>query len=128
MRKTKEFSLNDPIPYIVDIGLMIGETVNGMNETVPIHTVISEYQADLESVVTALRANDPLPADLRLFVPDLWHVAKGRAADLPKEEAGRLYQAQVYGHTLGRLYMEIDYSDPIPLKNQYPGSIFKPKA
>ena len=92
------------VPDLGYISLVVPDSVNGCDELVDNSKVVVEYQADLTTLVAALKATGRPPAGFRLFVPDFWHVAHGRAKDLTEEDAALLWASTMYGHRLGRQF------------------------
>lgn len=78
--------------------------VKGVVDPLPINMlkVVEDFDTALGEMIEAVKLGTPLPATF--FVPDLWHVAKGRAKLLPPEEGDTLWRCCHMGLLLGNTF------------------------
>ena len=91
------------VPNFAWLGVMFepGSVVDLAGREVGFATVLVDFQRDLEAVISAIQSGSEPPP---LFVPDLWHVAKGRAKSYPPEEGDFLWNVCLFGNRIGRQF------------------------
>jgi hypothetical protein len=123
LTKTEFESLEIPDLRWIALGIAEGIT-RGDGVSVDIPGVLNDFFAAFEAVANAARSGSPLPESF--FVPDLWHVAKGKVASVPKSEGDALWDAYKLASNLGvTLYCE---REGAVHNHNYPGyRFFEPR-
>lgn len=81
--------------------------------------VIEEFDRALRNVFTRAKQGKPLPAEF--VVPDLWHMAKGRAKVVSGVNSDRLWDAHCIAVRLGRTFYG---REAVESREHHPGSVF----
>ena len=111
---------------IEDIALMLSTCVRGDGLIIELPTIIRAFQENYNEAVDIVNSNNQIfPYDFQLIVPDFWHIAKGRAKMLTKEDANRLWESQVIAYQFGNEFLQRDYSIINDVSSGYPVAIFK---
>jgi hypothetical protein len=84
---------------------------NGLGEPVHYHRAMEVYQERFNVLLDHFQNGTELPSGFTLFIPDLWHIAKGRATSFPKEDGEELWQCTVKGHTLVKACGFVRFAD-----------------
>lgn len=100
----RQYDHLEPIPDVSDVALMMRDARRGDGVKINVSLVVEEYLRDLRTVYDLVHSGGSL-AGVRFSIPDLWHVTKGDAADLPKGDADRLLEAWYFGHRLARQFL-----------------------
>lgn len=93
----------------------------GVFEPLPINMlkVIEEFDIALGEVIQAVKLGTALPDTF--FVPDTWHVAKGRMKYLPPDDGETLWQCCVTGLLIGNTFYKVR---EMTSSHNHPGSKF----
>lgn len=90
-------------PNLSRLAAMAEDVYNGRGDEINTGKIIALYEKALRTVVDFVQGRTPsLPKGFRFFVPDLWHVAKGRARMFDDVDGDCLWDACVQGTLLGR--------------------------
>lgn len=105
----REYDPNEAMPDVHDIALMMQDAYRADGVKLNVSLIVDSFLKDLKDVDESVRATGE-PGVARFVIPDLWHVTKGDAADLPKGDADRLLEAWYFGHRLARKFFTPDPS------------------
>ena len=94
---------------------------NLLGVAIDVREVITEYGQDLTNIINKLKSGQETADDV-LFVPDLWHVALGRARCFTQQDGHKLWETAVLGIELGTNTF-LHRRDHVKARN-HPGSIF----
>lgn len=70
------------------------EVVNGLGESKRISEVIANFARDVKEYCEFV--NSEFPPGYKLYIPDFWHIAFGRAKCLTKEDGQLLWDVSSY--------------------------------
>lgn len=104
------------------IAIVMPNTTRGDGKPIDLSKVVIEFQNEFNAVLDAVKNNKKLP--LSFFIPDLWHVAKGRAVSLSPKEGDELWDMNVKAKGLANTFYKIaDVSDYE--QYAYPGAVHR---
>jgi hypothetical protein len=118
---TKEdiFQLVKPDLTVAKLSMPSASFTNGLGQPVNALLAVEEFDKQLEQVLAAAKGDGDFPESF--FVPDLWHIGKGRAKVVPGEEGQSLWNATAMGLMLGRTFYGRESSES---NHNYPGERF----
>lgn len=110
------------LPDLTAVYLALPEGfTNGLGEEVSAAEVVRDLLVNTQTLLDLYHIKKRLP--VQLFVPDLWHIAKGRALSLPKEEGDQLWEFGILCNRIATtLYGEKEYA---AFEHRYPGSVYR---